>query len=55
MINLVLNKMEETVQSNTLDWSSLVFLLSLPLGPFHYNFVNSWPIYVKFLQYHDSH
>ena len=24
MINLVLNKMEETFQSNTLDWSSLV-------------------------------
>ena len=25
MINLVLNKMEETFQSNTLDWSSLVY------------------------------
>ena len=32
-----------------------IFLLSLPLGPFCYNFVNSWPIYVKFSQYHDSH
>ena len=27
-INLVFKKMEETFQSNTLDWSSLVFLLS---------------------------
>ena len=27
MINLVLNKMEETSQSNTLDWSSLVMII----------------------------
>ena len=27
IINLVFNKMEETFQSNTLDWSSLVLLL----------------------------
>ena len=26
-INLVFNKMEETFQSNTLDWSSLVFII----------------------------
>ena len=29
MINLALNKMEETFQSNTLDWSSLVLLFFL--------------------------
>ena len=34
IINLVFNKMEETFQSNTLDWSSLViFLLSKHLRP----------------------
>ena len=27
MMNLVLNKMQETFQSNTLDWSSLVYSL----------------------------
>ena len=27
MINLVFNKMEETFQSNTLDWSSLVIII----------------------------
>ena len=27
IINLVFNKMEETFQSNTLDWSSLVFII----------------------------
>ena len=32
-----------------------IFLLSLPLGPFRYNFVNSLPIYLKFSQYHDNH
>ena len=37
IINLVFNKMEETFQSNTLDWSSLVFLLisfHLNVSPF---------------------
>ena len=29
IINLVFNKMEETFQSNTLDWSSLVFFIIL--------------------------
>ena len=29
IINLVFNKMEETFQSNILDWSSLVFKLFL--------------------------
>ena len=29
MMNLVLNKMEETFQSNTLDWSSLVIFIFL--------------------------
>ena len=32
-----------------------IFLLSLPLGPFRYNIVNSLPIYLKFSQYHDNH
>ena len=27
IINLVFNKMEETFQSNTLDWSSLVIII----------------------------
>ena len=61
MVNLVLNKMEETFQSNTLDWSSLViiiiiihFLLSLPLCLFCYNFVNSWPIHLNVSQYNDG-
>ena len=36
IINLVFNKMEETFQSNTLDWSSLVFFyfFSFPLTAF---------------------
>ena len=58
-INLVFNKMEETFQSNTLDWSSLVLLLFFILYfsslfstsvSFH-NFVNFQPIGFKFSGY----
>ena len=50
IINLVFNKMEETFQSNTLDWSSLVLyfssLFSTSLSI--HNFVNFQPIDLKF-------
>ena len=50
-INLVLNKMEETFQSNTLDWSSLVILYFSPFFSTSlsiHNFVNFQPIDFKF-------
>ena len=40
IINLGFNKMEETFQSNTLDWSSLVLLLRFP------NFVGNLSVFV---------
>ena len=40
IINLVFNKMEETFQSNTLDWSSLVIKVSdFSRKPFCFRFV----------------
>ena len=50
-INLVFNKMEETFQSNTLDWSSLViFLFYFSLQQFFSQVfsVISQPISIKF-------
>ena len=41
IINLVFNKMEETFQSNTLDWSSLVIIKVSDFSrkPFCFRFV----------------
>ena len=39
IINLVFNKMEETFQSNTLDWSSLVKVSDVSRKPFCFRFV----------------
>ena len=55
-INLVFNKMEETFQSNTLDWSSLViiiFFLSLSFSSLSviHNFVNFQPIFFQLSAY----
>ena len=53
VINVVFNKMEETFQSNTLDWSSLVLYFSSLFSTsvsFH-NFVIFQPIGFKFLGY----
>ena len=54
-INLVFNKMEETFQSNTLDWSSLVIIIFLSLSfsslSVIHNFVNFQPIFFKFSAY----
>ena len=33
IINMVFNKMEETFQSNTLDWSSLVYFYFISFPP----------------------
>ena len=51
IINLGFNKMEETFQSNTLDWSSLVILYFSSLFSKSlsiHNFVNFQPIDFKF-------
>ena len=49
IINMVFNKMEETFQSNTLDWSSLVLsYFSLPpTASLDFSFI-SQPISMKF-------
>ena len=49
--------MEETYQSNTLDWSSLVFIIILYFSPFFstsfslHNFLDIQPIHFQFSAY----